>query len=61
MTWAGSAVSGGAGHVPLRCAPLALAPQGMRFSVIVIDVAAPGRSARHPGITPGGVICGDSW
>src|SRR6266581_103983 len=24
-----------------------------------IDVAAPGRSAHHPGITPGGVICGD--
>jgi hypothetical protein len=23
------------------------------------DVAAPGRPAHHPGITPGGVICGD--
>jgi hypothetical protein len=27
--------------------------------VSVIDVAAPGRSAHHPGITPRGVICGD--
>jgi len=30
----------------------------MRFYVIVIDVAAPGRSVHHLGITPGGVICG---
>jgi len=36
---------------------LALPPQGMRFSVI--DVAAPGRSAHHPGITLEGVISGD--
>jgi hypothetical protein len=43
----------------LRCTPLALPQQGMRFSVIVFDVAAPRRSAHHPGITPGGVICGD--
>lgn len=45
---------------PLRCTPLAL-PPGMRFSVIVIviDVAAPGRTAHHPTITPRGVICGD--
>jgi len=31
----------------------------MRFCFIVIDVAAPGRSVHHPGITPGRVICGD--
>jgi hypothetical protein len=31
----------------------------MQFCVTVIDVAAPGRSAHHPGITPGGVIFGD--
>jgi hypothetical protein len=35
----------------------------MRFCFIVIDIdidaAAPGRSAHHPGITPGRVICGD--
>jgi hypothetical protein len=30
----------------------------MRFCFIFIDLAAPGRSAHHPGITHGGVICG---
>src|SRR6266536_1468612 len=33
-----------------------LLPDG---SVGTNDVAAPGRSAHHPGITPAGVICGD--
>ena len=31
----------------------------MWFSVIVIDVAAPGHSAHHPDITPGRVTRGD--
>jgi len=48
--------------VPLRIAPLlrpvGAAAAGMRFCFIAIDAAAPGRSAHHPGITPGGVICG---
>jgi hypothetical protein len=55
----------GTGPRPARAAriapslhPLALPRQGMRFCVIVINVAAPDRSAHHPGITPGGVICG---
>jgi hypothetical protein len=30
----------------------------MRFSVIVIHGAAPGRFAHHPGVTSEGVICG---
>jgi hypothetical protein len=38
--------------------PLALPRQGMRFSVFVIHAASPGRFAHHPGVTPGGVICG---
>jgi len=31
----------------------------LRFCFIVTDVAAPGRCPHHPGINPGGVICGD--
>ena len=31
----------------------------MRSSVVVVEVAAPGRIPHHPGITPAGVICGD--
>lgn len=60
ITWARSAVPGRARRVPLRlfaAPPLALPPQGCG-SRLFIDVAAPGHSAHHPGITPGGV-CGD--
>jgi hypothetical protein len=37
---------------------LALLRHETRFSVVVIHVAAPGRFAHHPGVTPEGVICG---
>jgi hypothetical protein len=62
-----------AGRSPASAAPLAHAARAAsdcpsphprwrrrrRDAVIrVIDVAAPGRSAHHPDITPGGVICG---
>jgi len=42
---------------PLRCTRW----RGRRTDAVicVIDVAAPGRSAHHPAITPAGVICGD--
>ena len=61
ITWARSAVPGRARRVPLRlfAAPtLALPLQGCG-SRLFIDVAAPGHSAHHPGITRGGVMCGD--
>src|SRR6266576_4213281 len=44
-----------ASSLSVRTERLYLLPDG---SVGTIDVAAPGRSAHHPGITPGRVICG---
>src|SRR5213592_1318665 len=45
-----------ASSLSVRTERLYLLPDG---SVGTIDVAAPGRCAHHPGITPGRVICGD--
>lgn len=56
----------GTGRAPGMCRPGSpyAAPRwrrrrGMRSSVVVVEVAAPGRIPHHPGITPAGVICGD--